>query len=134
MTLLLTAVLCDVGAAVIFFSTEGCVWVLMRPLAAEQGAPEAIAFIGVWECILLASNMLEAALAVSSWRFYKAFREAGLYPPRTEGERITKEVAMLELVCEAEDVALLSEHCSTCSSAAQHNVENQQVVPQPASV
>lgn len=118
LTLLLTAALCDLGAAIIFFSTAGgSFWILMGPAtAADEGAPSSVAFIGVWECILTSSNVLQAALCVSAWRFYSAFREAGIYPPDAEGVRVHKEVSPLELICEAEDVALLSDHCASCHS------------------
>mmetsp|Transcript_41411 Transcript_41411/g.119200 ORF Transcript_41411/g.119200 Transcript_41411/m.119200 type:complete len:297 (-) Transcript_41411:3-893(-) len=119
MTLLLTAVLCDLGAAFIFVSTASpSMWVLMRPMATEEGAPSAVAFIGVWECILVASNLCQAALCVSVWRFYRALREAGVYPPDATQARVAQEVSPFELVCEAEDVALLSDHCSACGGSA----------------
>jgi len=115
LTLLLTATVCDVGAVVIFLSTAGGVFRLMGPVATDEGAPAAVAFIGVWECILLSSISLETALCLSAWQFYRAFREAGIYPPNAANVRVHKEVSALEFLCEAEDVALLSDQCSACN-------------------
>lgn len=110
LTLLLTAGLCDAGAATIFLGTVGGSFRLSDPLAKDEGAPAGVAFIDVWECILLSSLALELALCVSVWQFYRAYREAGFYPPNAAQLRL-KEVSALEFICEAEDVALLSEHC-----------------------
>lgn len=115
LTLLLTATVCDVGAVVIFLSTSGGLFRLMGPVATDEGAPAAVAFIGVWECILLSSISLEVALCLSAWQFYRAFREAGIYPPNAANVRVHKEVSALEFLCEAEDVALLSDQCSACN-------------------
>merc|ERR1712039_913872 len=114
-------------------STTGeSTWVLMKPIATEEGAPEAVAFIGVWECLLLSSNMLEAALCLSAWRFYRVFREAGIYPPDVGSARISKEVSPFELVCEAEDVALLSDQCTACGHQQQDQPsEIQTALPYP---
>jgi len=115
LTLLLTATVCDVGAVVIFLSTAGGVFRLMGPVATDEGAPAAVAFIGVWECILVSSISLQVALCLSAWQFYRAFREAGIYPPNAANVRVHKEVSALEFLCEAEDVALLSDQCSGCN-------------------
>lgn len=115
LTLLLTATVCDFGAAVIFLSTAGGIFRLMGPVATDEGAPASVAFIGVWECILLSSVSLEFALCVSAWQFYRAFREAGIYPPNAPNIRVHKEVSPLEFLCEAEDVALLSDQCNACT-------------------
>merc|ERR1740120_83058 len=87
----------------------------MGPVATDEGAPASVAFIGVWECILLSSVSLEFALCVSAWQFYRAFREAGIYPPNAPNIRVHKEVSPLEFLCEAEDVALLSDQCNACT-------------------
>merc|ERR1712217_151760 len=79
--------------------------------------PSSMAFIGVWECILLSSISLQLALCLSAWQFYRVFREAGIYPPNVANVRVHKEVSPLEFLCEAEDVALLSDQCSACSAA-----------------
>mmetsp|Transcript_77039 Transcript_77039/g.160318 ORF Transcript_77039/g.160318 Transcript_77039/m.160318 type:complete len:419 (+) Transcript_77039:36-1292(+) len=114
LTLLLTATVCDFGAAIIFLSTAGGVFRLMGPVATDEGAPKNFAFIGVWECILLASVSLEFALCISTWQFYRSFREAGIYPPNATNRGLYKRVSPLEFLCEAEDVALLSDQCHTC--------------------
>lgn len=119
MTLLVTAVLCDAGASAIFLSTAGSdTWRLMQAVATEEGAPRSVAFIGVWECLLLSSFVLEATLCISAWRFYCVFREAGLYPPDAAASHVPKNVSPFELVCEAEDVALLSDQCNSCGIGA----------------
>mmetsp|Transcript_90716 Transcript_90716/g.211044 ORF Transcript_90716/g.211044 Transcript_90716/m.211044 type:complete len:302 (+) Transcript_90716:90-995(+) len=115
LTLLLTAVVCDIGAAVIFLSTAGGIFHYVGPAATDEGAPAALAFAGVWELILLSSVSLEVALCSTAWQFYRAFREAGTYPPNLSGVRVHKEVSPLEFLCEAEDVALLSDQCSACN-------------------
>jgi len=115
LTLLLTATVCDFGAAVIFLSTAGGVFRLMGPVATDEGAPPGFAFVGVWECILLSSVSLEFALCTSAWQFYRAFREAGIYPPNAHNIRVHKDVSPLEFLCEAEDVALLSDQCNACT-------------------
>jgi hypothetical protein len=66
--------------------------------------------LGIWEFALLASVALQVALCISSWRIYRELRMAGLYPPGQDVEKAkAKDVSVLEVVCEAEDVALLSE-------------------------
>lgn len=114
LTLLLTTTVCDAGAAMIFISSEGAARRFMGPEAASEGAPANVAFITVWECILLSSISLEVTLCFSAWQFYRAFREAGLYPPNADCARLHKEVSPLEFLCEAEDVALLSDQCNAC--------------------
>lgn len=114
LTLLLTATVCDAGAAVMFLSSEGDAWRLMWQRAVHEGAPKAVAFIGVRECFLISSISLELALCASAWHFYRAFREAGAYPPNIASVRVPRDVSPLEFLCEAEDVALLSDHCEAC--------------------
>merc|ERR1719517_244981 len=55
------------------------------------------------------------ALCVSAWKFYRVFREAGIYSPNVSSVRVYKEVSPLEFLCEAEDVALLSDQCNACN-------------------
>uniref|UniRef100_A0A7S0FR41 Uncharacterized protein n=1 Tax=Pyrodinium bahamense TaxID=73915 RepID=A0A7S0FR41_9DINO len=114
LTLLLTAMVCDVGAAIIFLSTGGGMFHMMGPAATDEGAPASFAFVGVWELILVSSISLEVALCSAAWQFYRAFREAGIYPPNGASAKVRKEVSPLEFLCEAEDVALLSDQCNAC--------------------
>lgn len=115
LTLLLTATVCDLGAMAVYFSTVGGAFELVGAAAAEEGAPSALAFVGAWECIIVSSVSLQLALCFSAWQFYRAFREAGIYPPNLSRARVRAEVSPLEFLCEAEDVALLSDHCSACN-------------------
>mmetsp|Transcript_119600 Transcript_119600/g.345762 ORF Transcript_119600/g.345762 Transcript_119600/m.345762 type:complete len:401 (+) Transcript_119600:88-1290(+) len=117
LTLLLTAAVCNIGSAIMFLSAAGGIFSIMGPVAADEGAPKPIAIVGVWECIMLSSVSLELALCVSAWQFYGAFREAGIYPPNGGYSLVQKEVSPLEFLCEAEDVALLSDQCPGCSRA-----------------
>lgn len=111
LTLLLTATVCDCGASLIFLSgAGGRVFPLMGSVAVDEGAPRWLAIIGVWESILLSSVSLQLSLVVSVWQYYRAFREGGIYPPAANA-RLYQEVSTLEFLCEAEDVALLSDHC-----------------------
>jgi len=63
----------------------------------------------VWELVLIASCALNFAVGVSCWRIYRELRVAGLYPPNSKGETPREDVSPFEVLCEAEDVALLSE-------------------------
>jgi hypothetical protein len=134
LTLLLTATVCDFGAVVIFLSTAGGIFQFMGPVATDEGAPAALAFIGVWECILLSSIALEIALCTSAWKFYRAFREAGIYPPSSANVKVHPEVSPLEFLCEAEDVALLSDQCVACvrSSAVLEESDGSQASSRPS--
>lgn len=123
LTLLLTATICDVGAVIIYLIGIHGILSRMGPIAMDGGAPEAVAFVGVWECILVASVALEMALCVSAWNFYRVFREAGIKLPNISGARIYKEVSPLELVCEAEDVARLSNQCTACNGTSSRNTD-----------
>jgi len=120
-----TATVCDTGAVIIYLSAVGIhgIFSLMGPIAMDEGAPAAVAFIGVWECILVASIALEMALCVSAWKFYRVFRETGIYPPNASSVRVYKEVSPLEFLCEAEDVALLSDQCSACNRTPSRNTD-----------
>lgn len=111
LTLLLTAATCDWGAAVIYLVPAGGYERITGPALLDEGAPDVLSFLGVWECIMLSSISLQMALCLSAWRFYRAFREAGIYPPNATKAKIYKEVSAFEFLCEAEDVALLSDQC-----------------------
>lgn len=68
------------------------------------------AVLGVWEWALLGSVSLQLALCTSSWRIYRALRMAGLYAPDKPADvarEKTKEISMLEIMCEAEDIEYL---------------------------
>lgn len=67
----------------------------------------------VWELVLIASCALNFAVCVSCWRIYRELRAAGLYPPNSKGETPREAVSPFEVLCEAEDVALLSECART---------------------
>lgn len=57
------------------------------------------------------------ALCSSSWRLYKELRLSGLYPPGTDPSTIgdTRQVSVLELLCEAEDAEAVAAYAE-CSS------------------
>jgi len=81
------------------------------------------AVIGVWEFALVASVALQISLCACSWRVYRELRTFGLYPPGSEpagvGEK--RNVSMLEVMCEAEDVELLAE-CEMANCAEQYGI------------
>ncbi|CAE7309116.1 cspA [Symbiodinium microadriaticum] len=112
LTLILTSSMCTWGAVVIDILPGGGWQRLSAHALLDEGAPSVIGFLGVWECLLLASVSLQSALCISAWTFYRMFRELGLYPPGQRKGRIHAEVSALEFVCEAEDVALLSDQCN----------------------
>lgn len=119
-TTVLVACICDIGALIIFLrhglAGEGGV-LLRRPFssgkAPERGETPVQGLIltsprvGVWACIIISSVLIEAVLCRSTWQLYRALREAAVYPPGVEG--LSTHVSPAELVCEAEDVALLAE-------------------------
>ncbi|CAE7206728.1 unnamed protein product, partial [Symbiodinium pilosum] len=112
LTLILTSSTCTWGAIIIdIFPGGGWKRLSGHPLL-DEGAPSLLGFLGVWECLLLASVSLQTALCLSAWTFYRLYRELGLYPPEPRKGRIHAEVSALEFVCEAEDVALLSDQCN----------------------
>ena len=104
--------MCTWGAVVIDIVPGGGWQRLSAHALLDEGAPSILGFLGVWECLLLASVSLQSALCISAWTFYRMFRELGLYPPGQRKGRIHAEVSALEFVCEAEDVALLSDQCN----------------------
>lgn len=73
----------------------------------------------VWELVLIASCALNFAVCVSCWRIYRELRVAGLYPPNSKGETPRGSVSPFEVICEAEDVALLAE----CAVSRQSEVQ-----------
>ncbi|CAK9085221.1 unnamed protein product [Durusdinium trenchii] len=77
----------------------------------DEGAPQALRFMGVWNCLMLSSVSLQTALLVSAWTFYRTYRALGLYPPEPRKGHVHPDVSPFEFVCEAEDVALLSDQC-----------------------
>jgi len=88
----------------------------------------------VWELVLIASCALNFAVCVSCWRIYRELRAVGLYPPNAKGETPRDAVSPFEVICEAEDVALLAEcartrqdemsHCCT----SRHDTEAAEIV------
>jgi len=137
LTLLVAAALTDISAGIAIFGPSGAIhgsspdnagsrgrvvslsgkpWGLV---ATDEGAPSSAAFFGIWDCILLASLSLEVALFVSIWQLYRAFREAGAYPPGASGVELPREVSWMELMCEAEDAALITHSMSSaCTRSA----------------
>jgi len=67
----------------------------------------------VWELVLIASCALNFAVCVSCFRIYRELRAVGLYPPNAKGETPRDNVSPFEVICEAEDVALLAECART---------------------
>lgn len=110
LTLLLTALMCDMVAVVMFLGAGDSAY-LGGPIAIDEGAPALVAYLDAWECILLSSVSLQVALCVSAWQLYRICREAGLYPSAGGGGPLRLEVSPLEFLCEAEDVALLNDQC-----------------------
>jgi len=84
-----------------------------RPLppGAASFFDELEAVLGVWEFALVASVALQTALCASTWRIYRSLRLAGLYPPGSDpaGVGKAKEVSVLEVICEAEDIGFLAD-------------------------
>lgn len=95
----------------------------------------------VWELVLIASCAVNFAICVSCWRIYRELRAAGLYPPGAKGETPRESVSPFEVLCEAEDVALLAECTRTrqdeleqcCNNSARHDSEVQIVADTMAS-
>lgn len=75
---------------------------------------------GVWEFALLASVALQVSLSASTWRIYKTLRAHGLYPPDFNPAQVgnPQKVSVLEVVCEAEDVEMLSGCASSCCTSS----------------
>eukprot|EP00440_Ansanella_granifera_P044070 gb/GFBE01047761.1/.p1 GENE.gb/GFBE01047761.1/~~gb/GFBE01047761.1/.p1 ORF type:complete len:285 (+),score=45.46 gb/GFBE01047761.1/:1-855(+) len=93
------------------------------------------AIVGVWEWALLGSVALQIALCTSSWRIYKALRMAGLYAPDKPADvarEKTKEISVLEIMCEAEDIEYLESFELKCGTDGQGKPllqEEEEVVP-----
>merc|ERR1712048_597221 len=81
------------------------------------------AVMGAWEFSIVSSVALQTTMLVSFWRVYRVLRLGGLYPPGTSGDKIP-EVSVLEVMCEAEDIALI--RTCECVSAAGGIVEDVQ--------
>jgi len=102
-------------------SALGAYLVVATPRPLPPGAAsfldELEAMIGVWEFALIASVAVQTALCASSWRIYRSLRMAGLYPPGSDPAGIgkAKEVSVLEVMCEAEDVRLLADCEMNCN-------------------
>mmetsp|Transcript_56573 Transcript_56573/g.106133 ORF Transcript_56573/g.106133 Transcript_56573/m.106133 type:complete len:288 (+) Transcript_56573:64-927(+) len=91
------------------------------------------AMVGVWEWALLASVSLQLALCTSCWRIYRSLRMAGLYAPEKPSDVARdrqKEISVLEIVCEAEDIDSL-EKCelNCCNADAKALLSEETVVP-----
>jgi len=101
-------------------SAFGAFLVVATPRPLSPGARSYIdvleACVGVWEFALIASVGFQVVLSTSSWRVYKELRGVGLYPPGAKLENVgqLRPVSMLEVVCEAEDVELLTEFEIRC--------------------
>eukprot|EP00933_Yihiella_yeosuensis_P032512 TRINITY_DN26103_c0_g1_i1.p1 TRINITY_DN26103_c0_g1~~TRINITY_DN26103_c0_g1_i1.p1 ORF type:complete len:290 (+),score=48.74 TRINITY_DN26103_c0_g1_i1:78-947(+) len=83
-----------------------------RPLApgAKSLIDEMEAILGVWEFAMLSSVALQLSLCMSSWRIYRQLRMAGLYAPDSPADVAkdkAKEISVLEIVCEADDIEYL---------------------------
>lgn len=91
-----------------------------RPLAAgdRSWVTTLEAVVGVWEFALVASVALQMSLCSSSWRVYKELRIIGLYPPGSDPASVgdLREVSVMEVMCEAEDVELLADCEVSCES------------------
>eukprot|EP00928_Gymnodinium_smaydae_P042076 TRINITY_DN28391_c0_g1_i1.p1 TRINITY_DN28391_c0_g1~~TRINITY_DN28391_c0_g1_i1.p1 ORF type:complete len:249 (+),score=49.24 TRINITY_DN28391_c0_g1_i1:119-865(+) len=85
---------------------------------------------GSWESILLGSVALEFALVTAAWRIYRELRLQGLYPPGSDAlakNKVVDHVSVMEVFCEAEDIALLSDcgarHCGTLAANSDETTE-----------
>lgn len=91
-----------------------------RPLApgARSYVDALEACVGVWEFALVASVALQMALCASSWRVYRELRMTGLYPPGSDPAGVGKirEISVMEVMCEAEDVELLADCEVNCDT------------------
>lgn len=126
LTMLHVALAGDILSICLFLRTPGGMAWLSAPAAPTDGAPASgpERFVGVWRCTLLASLALEVAACASVWQIYRFVRETGLYPSRSvnvndtgtlrnrRGAATAEEVSLGEVLCEPEEVALLSVECS----------------------
>mmetsp|Transcript_64071 Transcript_64071/g.119085 ORF Transcript_64071/g.119085 Transcript_64071/m.119085 type:complete len:270 (-) Transcript_64071:55-864(-) len=75
-----------------------------------------------WQSILVASVCLEIVVCTSAWRLYQDLRLVGLYPPHNVAFRkgkVPARVSPMEIFCESEDVALLSDAGGKCCSTSE---------------
>lgn len=126
MTMVVAMNLVDFCALIGFF-----VFAAPRPMPAHgKSYFDVLEFvISIWELVLVASCFLNCAVCVSCWRVYRELRAAGLYPPNAKGEVAHSAVSPFEVLCEAEDVALLAE----CSRTRQQEVQECCHTGRPAS-
>lgn len=118
LTMVFAMSLVDISSLIAYF-------VVATPRPLSPGAKsytdvlEAIA--GAWEFALVASVALQVSLCASSWRVYRELRVTGLYPPGSEPEGVgrIREVSLLEVMCEAEDVERLVNCEMSCSGQQQ---------------
>lgn len=134
LTLILTSAFCTWGAVVLALFPGGGLQRIMNSHLLDDGAPESLRFLGVWNCLMLSSVSFQTALCVAAWGVYRTYRQLGLYPPEPRKGRIQPEVSAFEFVCEAEDVALLSDQCHgnwTCERGEEGEL-GRTPVPSPA--
>lgn len=104
-------------------SALGAYLVVATPRPLSPGAKSAVdaleACVGVWEFALVASVALQMALCASSWRVYRELRMNGLYPPGSDPAGVGKmrEISIMEVMCEAEDVELLADCEVNCDNS-----------------
>lgn len=107
LTLVFAMTLVDLSALVAYL-----VVATPRPLSPDSKSFVDVleACIGIWEFVLVASVALQVSLCLSTWRVYRGLRQVGLYPPDSDPTKVgdSRDVSVLEVVCEAEDVELLS--------------------------
>jgi len=103
-------------------SALGAYLVVATPRPLSPGAKSYVdaleACVGVWEFALVASVALQMALCASSWRVYRELRVTGLYPPGSDPAGVGKirEISIMEVMCEAEDVELLADCEVNCDT------------------
>lgn len=124
LTLVFAMTLVDLSALVAYLVVAA-----PRPLSPDSKSFVDVleACIGIWEFVLVASVALQVSLCLSTWRVYRGLRKVGLYPPDSDPTKVgeSREVSALEVVCEAEDVELLSNWEPPCVALdpAQHDAE-----------
>jgi hypothetical protein len=115
LTLVFAMSLVDISALAAYL-----VVAMPRPLApgAKTYVDVLEACIGVWEFALVASVALQISLCASCWRVYKELRTTGLYPPGTDPAAVgvAKDISVMEIMCEAEDVELLADCEMSCET------------------
>lgn len=103
------------------YSAFGAYMLVATPRPLAPGSRSVVdvleAMVGVWEWALLASVALQTALCASSWRVYRALRMAGLYAPEKPSDVARdrqKDISVLEIICEAEDIDSLEQMEFNC--------------------